>query len=291
MDYCIENDELAVSLSSMGGEITSARAKDGTEYIWQGNPQYWKKRAPHLFPYVGRLTKGTYSLDGRLWEMDTHGFFRWREMACTQHSRASVTFTMQSDEDTLAQYPRHWQVTLCYQLSGPTLHIAFCVANTGSKEMPFAYGGHPGFCVPLAPAPGFEDYCIEFEKTAAPVAVEMSESCFVQSGRTPLALQPQNRLWLRHNLFDNDAIVLHNAGSVAALKSSAPGHSVAVHFTGMPYLALWQPPHTDAPFVCIEPWTSLPSRQDVVEALEEKDDMLRLAPGKSTEIEWAITFQ
>lgn len=35
---------------------------------------------------------------------------------------------------------------------------------------------------------------------------------------------------------------------------------------------LWQGdpkywPKTDAPYVCVEPWTSLPSRQDVVEEL------------------------
>ena len=49
-------------------------------------------------------------------------------------------------------------------------------------------------------------------------------------------------------------------------------------------------PHTDAPYVCIEPWSSLPSRQDVVEELSGKSDLIHLAPGAEYENTWSIAI-
>ena len=51
----------------------------------------------------------------------------------------------------------------------------------------------------------------------------------------------------------------------------------------MRYIAFWHTPETEAPFVCIEPWLSLPSRQDVVEDLEKQPDIRILAPGEAYE--------
>jgi galactose mutarotase-like enzyme len=52
----IENDLLRVQASSLGAELQSiVLKKDGTEYLWQGDPTYWKGRAYNLFPICGRL--------------------------------------------------------------------------------------------------------------------------------------------------------------------------------------------------------------------------------------------
>ena len=32
--------------------------------MWNGDPAYWKGRAPNLFPYVGRLTNDCYTYGG-----------------------------------------------------------------------------------------------------------------------------------------------------------------------------------------------------------------------------------
>ena len=46
----------------------------------------------------------------------------------------------------------------------------------------------------------------------------------------------------------------------------------------------------DAPYVCVEPWVSLPSRDNVVEAFEEKSDLVALEPyGVYTNL-WEITI-
>ena len=54
----IKNEFLEVSISSVGAEIQSVISKDGKEYIWQGDPAYWNKHAPVLFPICGGLNDG-----------------------------------------------------------------------------------------------------------------------------------------------------------------------------------------------------------------------------------------
>ena len=78
--------------------------------------------------------------------------------------------------------------------------------------------------------------------------------------------------------------------SAISLKSAKSPHGVTVSYPQMPYLGLWHKPHSDAPYVCIEPWTSLPSRQDVIETFEEKHDLVVLASGKTYQNHWEISI-
>lgn len=292
MQYTLQNETLAVTVSSLGGELMSVKAQDGTEFIWQGDARYWKKRAPHLFPFVGRLTNGSYWLDGKRYQMDTHGFFRWTEMQLVECKQQScLVLQMQSSEETRKQYPRDWVCRLTHSLEENCLHILFEVENTDSRDMYFGYGGHPGFCVPLGEG-CFEEYRLQFAQRAKPIRIGMSESCFVQGADEPFVLDDDFKCALTHTLFNRDAVVLRDMGNRLLLSGEQTVHQVLVQWSEkMRYLGIWHPPGTDAPFVCIEPWTSLPSRQDVEETLEEKADMIRLAPGECYQNEWSVTFR
>ena len=58
MLYTIQNSQMRVTIDSLGAQLMSITAADGTEYLWGGDEAYWRNRAPNLFPYVGRLTEG-----------------------------------------------------------------------------------------------------------------------------------------------------------------------------------------------------------------------------------------
>ena len=45
---------------------------------------------------------------------------------------------------------------------------------------------------------------------------------------------------------------------------------VTVSYPDMDYIGFWHATLTEAPYVCIEPWSSLPSRQDIVEDLSSR---------------------
>ena len=79
MRYTVENEFLRVEVDSLGAELASVVDKaSGAEMLWQGDPAYWPDRALNLFPYVARLTEGSYYLDGRLHRMEIHGIAPYR---------------------------------------------------------------------------------------------------------------------------------------------------------------------------------------------------------------------
>ena len=154
--------------------------------------------------------------------------------------------------------------------------------------MLFGIGGHPGFNVPLEEGLRFEDYVLEFGNPAHPTRVGFTEDCHLNGQDELYALEEERRIPLQHNLFDQDAIVLKNMDRCVTLRSDKGTRAVKVRFPQYTHLGFWHMPHTTAPYVCIEPWSSLPSRYGVVEDLSQQSDLVRLEAGKIYENQWSI---
>ncbi len=59
--YSIENQYLKIEVSSLGAELQSIFDKEmKQEVLWQGDKKYWGRRAPVLFPNVGRHSGDFY---------------------------------------------------------------------------------------------------------------------------------------------------------------------------------------------------------------------------------------
>ena len=74
MIYTIQNRCLTVQIEDLGAQLASIR--DSQEFLWQGSPASWPRRAPILFPVIGRLREGTYLLNGEPYQITNHGFAR-----------------------------------------------------------------------------------------------------------------------------------------------------------------------------------------------------------------------
>jgi galactose mutarotase-like enzyme len=144
--------------------------------------------------------------------------------------------------------------------------------------------------VPVSEAENFEDYYLEFSLPCHPDRVGFTPAVFLSGQDEAYPLADGTRIDLNHELFDEDAIILKNMAREVTLKSRVSSHSVTVSYPQMPYLGIWHWPKTDAPYVCIEPWTSLPSRQDVVEEFTCKSDLVQLTPGCVYDNTWTITI-
>ena len=48
---------LTAAVDPMGAQLCSLKLNQN-EYLWQGNPAFWSRRAPILFPIVGSLRNG-----------------------------------------------------------------------------------------------------------------------------------------------------------------------------------------------------------------------------------------
>ncbi len=289
MLYSICNEYLTVTAEDLGAQLQSILGKDGTEYLWQADPKYWGDRALNIFPYVARLTDGSYYLDGKLQKMQIHGFASAQVFEVVEQTQTRLVMQLCDNEDTYRQYPRRFVFRIIYELAGKTLKTVFRVENRDEKTMYYGIGGHPGFNVPLCENKKFEDYRLRFHTRAAPRRVGFTKACYLDGTDAPYALQEGTVLALSHGLFDEDAIVLTNMSRAVTLEAPGDSHSVTVSYPYMDYLGIWHMPHTDAPYVCIEPWCSLPSTQDKIAVFEEQKDLRRLEPGEAEELPWEIT--
>lgn len=289
MRYTISNSYLSVEIDTLGAELMSIKDNEGTEYLWQGDEKYWRGRAYNLFPICGRLTEGKYTHDGKTYEMNLHGFVRKSEhKMISDRGGTAITFRMRGTEDTKKMYPFRFNYLVKYQLVKNELKITYALINSGSKEIIYSFGGHPGFNVPMSDDK-FEDYYLEFSDKTNPKRVVMSPNCLTTEERKEFPMRDGNKIDLKHNLFDNDAVVLEGAAKEVSIKSKNHNKSITVAYPDMKYVAFW---HTtgskDAPFICIEPWCSLPSYEGVIDELKNKQDMFKLSPGLTHSVEWSI---
>lgn len=291
MNYTIKNDYLTVEISDAGAELQSIKSADGTEYLWQGDPTYWRDKAPNLFPYIARMTDGKYTVNGKEYEMNIHGFVKYMTLAVETQEAASVTFRLDSNEETRARYPFEFTYRITYSLDGNRLITTNSVENKGEGKMYFAIGGHPGFNVPLEDGLAFEDYYLEFSNPARPNRIGFTDKCFLTSHDDIYTLENDTKLPLTHEMFVNDAIVLKNAARSVKLASDKGKKSVTVDYPDFRYIGFWQKYGCGAPYVCVEPWSALPSRDGIVEELPQQADITSLDAGKTHENTWTITIE
>ena len=289
MLYTIHNSDMTVTIDGLGAQLQSITAAGGTEYLWSGDPAYWSSRAPILFPYVGRLTDDTYTCDGRAYQMTRHGFARRTEFSVLTQGKEHITLYMEDSEESRKLYPFAFRFDVSYVLEGNTLVIVYAVESRDGRTMFFGLGGHPGFRVPLEEGREFTDYRLTFAQPSQPWQVLMSENYMISGREAPYPLENGVDLPLRHDLFDRDAIILKHFARSVTLSAGEGTRGLTLSCPRMRYLGIWHQPKTDAPYVCLEPWVSLPSRQDVVEDLTQQFDLVSLEPRQRYENRWTVT--
>lgn len=290
MEYEIHNEKLRLLVSDHGAEMQSIQ-KDRTEYLWSGNESYWSDRSPVLFPFVGRFTKGKYTLNGKEYEMDIHGFAKNSDFQVLDWKKDSLLLELRDNEMTRGYYPYCFIFNVEYRLEETSIIIKYTVKNFSDEKMYFGIGGHPGFRVPLEKNLEFADYLLEFGGKSKPERVGHTSQCFLSGRDEEFVLEDDKILRLKHELFNEDAIVLRNMSDEVTLRSNKGLRKVIVKYPQCSYLGIWHAPNTDAGYICIEPWTSIPSRQDIIEEFRYKSDLIRLESHHTYENQWSITIE
>ena len=121
MRITLDNGCIQVAVDTYGGELQSLKRHDAvTEYLWQGNPATYRRKAINIFPYVARLTNGTYMLDGKVYKMQAHGFIADMEMRCEKKGDSQAVFLFESDEGT--PFPLSAEVCIKREYGGYYIH-------------------------------------------------------------------------------------------------------------------------------------------------------------------------
>jgi galactose mutarotase-like enzyme len=278
----ISNSILSASIKHSGAELFSIKDNQNNEYIWEGNPDFWGKHSPVLFPIVGTLKNNSYKINDREYHLPRHGFARDMEFELIDNSENRVVFSLQSSTETLTKYPFEFELQLIYTLNESSLTLEYKVINKGDTTMPFSIGAHPAIALPG----NFDDYALEFEKEEA-LKYYILENDLISS-QTKILETTHNIVPLNYELFKNDALIFKTleSKSLIILKDSKP--YVKVAYNDFPSLGIWT--KENAPFICIEPWLGYSDTDENSGDLYEKEGILTLEENKSFAAKFSITI-
>lgn len=292
MTLTLKNELLTVEIDTLGAQLCSVKNNAGAEYIWKADPAVWNRHAPLLFPVIGRLQGGWYTVHGQTYHIGSHGFARDSLFTVAEANDTKAVFTLTDSEETKKVYPFSFLLTVTYELCGNELKKTCTVENRDEKVMYYELGGHDGFTAPLDPRqtmddcaillPGYDDGFTPYGMDETCTTTPKVDKLTFPGGRTPL--KPMS---LGLDTFIMDA----PASRKAVLVDKDNNPMVTLHFPDFPYLGIWtMHKHFDTNYVCIEPWSTLPDATFVGRDLSEKAGVRALQPGQREELTYTTTF-
>ncbi|WP_369769324.1 aldose 1-epimerase family protein [Flavobacterium sp. WC2416] len=269
MTVTLLNSNLTAKINTIGAELFSL-VSNGKEYIWEGNPAFWGKHSPVLFPIVGTLKNNTYTNNTISYQLSRHGFARDTEFKLIDKKESSAIFSIQSNEETLKVYPFNFELQIIYTLEDNNLHIQYKVINKGNVLMPFSIGAHPALALPGA----FENYSMEFE-IEEPLVYNLLENDLI-SNNTKTLSTIENKVALNYPLFENDALIFKTLKSNYLTIFEHQKPLIRMHYKDFPHLGIWT--KNNAPFLCIEPWFGYSDSTESTGNIMEKEGIQILEP-------------
>lgn len=256
MNYTILNDYVTVVVSDHGAELQSIQNNVRQEYLWQGNPEAWGRRAPILFPYVGKLKNDTLRINQRSNDgFSQHGFARDSNFEVLETDQESISMRLTSKMID-HQFPYEFILKVTYTLVENTIQINYEVENIGLNVMYFSLGSHPAFKCPFHNTLGFEDYVLKFDQRENLSTIRLVDG--LRANREPF-LQGRDSINLSREVFSKDALIFDEIQSGSITLETRSGEQVirVKNLSAWPFLGIWSKTDSIAEFVCIEPWQGI----------------------------------
>jgi galactose mutarotase-like enzyme len=285
----IKNEQLCVEVSAHGAELQSIKDANGKEYLWQGDPAYWNRRSPILFPIVCGLWKDTYRLNGREYKMGRHGFARDTNFKLIAQGDEQVIYALSDSPETLKDYPFHFNLSVSYKLRGNQIRVVWHVENTDDKPIFFQIGGHPAFNVPgQQPGEPLKGR-LRFDAEEPIRLFGNVGGCIDKGKHAPI--ETQKGVWaFTQDSFKDDAVIFDRCQIRKIELLNSNGEAEVTINTKAPALGIWSPYGKNAPFVCIEPWYGIHDWAEYEGDFIGKYLMNKLLPGASFMSEYSITI-
>lgn len=281
MIVTISNSILSAQIKLKGAELISLKSmQSNEEFIWEGNPSFWGKHSPVLFPIVGTLKNNSYNYNDEIYKLLRHGFARDVNFQLISSNTSSATFSLQSSEESKKVYPFEFELQIKYILLNNTLSIGYKVINFDEKDIPFSIGAHPAFALPAE----FENYSLEFNKQETLKCFTL-ENDLVSDTTFEIELI-HKKLPLTYSTFANDALIFKTLQSkeITLLEKNKP--RLKVVFDRFENLGIWT--KVGAPFICIEPWLGYSDTIHSSGKIMEKEGIQVVAKNNSFECEFSL---
>ena len=244
-------------VSTHGAELQSLQC-NGREYLWHGDPKYWGRRSPILFPMVGKVYGGAFRVDGKEYPMGQHGFARDSEFV-----KDGERYVLSGCP--LEKYPYKFELSVKYVANGNRFEAQWTVINKDEKDIHFQIGAHPALMLPdYHEEDSIHGYLQCFDADGMVVKQPMlshglSEGYLTElDAPVPMPVHEDGLLTITGETFAIDTFMLEH-GSVKSVtlldKEKRPYLSVGSNQTEA--YGIWAPHKPGCPFVCLEPWCGI----------------------------------
>ena len=283
----ISSNSLTASIDTMGAQLMSLR-KGESEYLWQGDSNWWPRRAPILFPIVGVLKDGkAESAEGTI-SLARHGLARLNQFEVVEQSASSVTLQLKSTEETRKSFPYDFELKLIFSVADDTLTQTYEVTNPANVVLPFTLGAHPAFNIPI---PGVEvtsldQYHLSFTRSWTSYGPSITDEGLCDYTTPQRLIVDSDTLPLSWELIDREkTITLEDVPDrrirlAAGTGAPSEAHGIQMDFEGFDYLGIWSAA-PGCPFVALEPWCGIADTVDCDGIFEHKPGIISLEPGQS----------
>ncbi len=272
----LSNVHLSLAISEHGAEIHSMKNKHtGIEYIWNGNPTYWPRHAPLLFPMSGPLKEDKISVDGVEYHMPGNGFARDLDWKLLDSNEESATFCLEDNETTHGYFPFGFKILTTYELDDDTVTIK-TIIESKTNDMRFVYALHPAFMLDMNRDSGLDDYMVSFSEEEEVEKLIKTGDLFTDTG---VKVSGKLLNLCRADL-DQGAICLKDLSSKkVSLLCGKGNHGVELSLGELHTLVCWSPEGKKAPFVCIEPMYSFGDTSRPTD-LKQMEGLMKLNAGQ-----------
>ena len=285
----LRNEQISIVVAEKGAELQSIKDAEEKEYLWQGDPKYWPRRSPILFPLVCSVENDTYRVEGKEYHLPRHGFARDKDFTVIRQGDDRVTLALHESEETLKVYPFCFNLAVTYRLEGNRIHVIWHVENTDKRDIHFQIGGHPAFNVPGMKDGDKLEGCITLDNKEPLNALKSYADGSHDMIEVPVEAE-YGVIEFDDHFFRNDSVKIHNSQvRQAILLDEDDQPAVTVSFR-TPVIAFWSPFGKQAPFVCIEPWYGIGDPRGYNGEFKDKPLMNHLQPGASFMSEYTIAI-
>jgi galactose mutarotase-like enzyme len=280
--YSLKNDILKIDVNKIGAELCKINGiKNNIDFMWNANPDVWGSYAPNLFPIIGALKEDTYLFENNPYKLPKHGFVRHnKHIELYEQTENSLIFKLSHNENSLKVYPFKFEFYIAFKLTDNIIEVSHTVKNIDNKPIYFSVGGHPAFKCPVFENESYDDYSLEFEHIEDSKTHLINMNNGLISSKTKHVFENTKVLSLKHDLFNDDALIFKDLKSKkVTLKSALNGDILSVRYDDFPYLGIWAKPNGN--YICIEPWLGIADSEDTNQNFTEKEGILRLGAGKT----------
>jgi aldose 1-epimerase len=270
------------SVPTPGGPLeTLWSAPDFTD----GTAKPTRSGIPLLFPFAGRIRGTSFRFQDRQYALEVgdelgnaiHGFVYSRPWRVIDQAADRVVGQFQAsvdDPSLAAHWPADFRITATYRVAGNTLAAEYQIENPDDRPLPFGFGTHAYFRVPLG-GPSADD-C----RVRVPVATVWEMEDLLPTGRevsSPLATRLAQGMRFGDMKLDNvfGGLVADGDRFQASIHDPGSGRTLVQTFDSQfAACVVFNPPHREA--VCMEPYTTLPDPFTLRE--RDVDAKLRILP-------------